>query len=253
MAWGDFAGVNAIELPDTNYLVLQDIAKKYDYMTTEIHRLTPVVMKGVRNRVYYFEDVVFRDKRQLKYDELPVYTKELIESMELAGQSALLIDGTGIGEAVYDLYTAIGLDPLKIIFTGGNSASVEKNKTEAAGMFGLVSGIKVPKVDLIQALQVYVQQGRLRQTKGLPFADDSREQFQNFVGKINEDTKHVKYENEDEEVHDDLVVTAAMGCWYTQHTRSFLYGGKSGGIAPADRKSSYNTNPFKEDEKIWRF
>ncbi len=251
--FGDFATVDTVVLPDTEYVVVQDLAKKFDYTTTEIHRITPelLVSPSRTSRVYYFEDVVFRDKRQMKYSQLPVYTKELMQSMELEGQCALVIDGTGVGEAVYDLYDDAGLDPLKIIFGSGNSPTIQadRNSFSVTSKFGKVSGIVVPKADLVGALQVYVQQGRLRQVEGLPFAEESRRQFQNFVGRINEKDKYVKYGNLDDEIHDDMVVTAAMACWYTQHTRKLL------SVRPTTHKGqrqTYNTNPFKEDEKAWR-
>lgn len=251
--FGDFAAVDTVVLPDTEYVVAQDIAKKFDYTTTEVHRIVPemIVSPSKTPRIYYFEDVVFRDKRQMKYSQLPIYTKELMQSMELEGQCALVIDGTGVGEAVYDLYDDAGLDPLKIIFGSGNSPSVQTDRAGFASTskFGKVSGIVVPKADLVGALQVYVQQGRLRQVAGLPFAEESRRQFQNFVGKINEKDKYIKYGNLDDEIHDDMVVTSAMACWFTQHMKKML------SVRPASPKlqrQTYNINPFKEDEKAWR-
>ena len=39
MGWGDFSSANSILLPDVEYIIGQDIAKKYDYTTTVIHRV----------------------------------------------------------------------------------------------------------------------------------------------------------------------------------------------------------------------
>lgn len=248
--FGDFPSINAIELPDVEYIIGQDIAKKVDYTTTVIHRIVPELIKGTTtNRIYKFEDVVFRDKRQLKYTELPVYTKELLESLDLAGNSVLLVDGTGVGEAVYDLYEDAALDPLKIIFGSGESVSVQRQRDKgnwSTSRFGSISAYVVPKVDLVGSLQVYVQQGKLRQAEGLAFMADVENQYRNFVGRINEKTKYVKYGNSSDEIHDDWVVADAMCTWYTQHTRGMV---RSRPYEMARNRDYYQTEPFKEDER----
>ncbi len=254
MAFGDFAAVNAIEVPDVEYIVAQDIAKKVDYTTTVVHRITPELMRGTtKNRFYMFEDVVFRDKRQLRYTELAIYTKELIESLELQGNSALLVDGTGVGEAVYDLYEEASLDPLKIVFGSGESATTQRQRDRdrwGTSRFGSVSAFVVPKVDLVTSLQVYVQQGKIRNAEGLPFMADVENQYRNFVGRINEKTKYVKYGNSSDEIHDDWVVADAMATWYTQHMKRMMKPRTLEEIR--GRGDSYRTNPFEEDEEIWQ-
>ena len=254
MGWGDFSSTNSILLPDVEYIIGQDIAKKYDYTTTVIHRVVPELVKGsYNNRVYFFEDIVFRDKRQMKYTELPVYTKELIDSLDIAGQCALIIDGTGVGEPVYDLYEDAFLDPLKIIFGSGNQVSTQRQRETtnwSTSKFGAISAFVVPKDDLVGALQVYVQQGKLRTAEGLAFEVDAKAQYQNFIGRINEKTKYVKYGNADDEVHDDIVVSDAMCCWYTQHMKKLLSAKPLD--AYAHRKDSYQINPFEEDDPIWQ-
>ncbi len=249
MNFGEFAAIGAIELPDVEYIVAQDIAKKVDYTTTVIHRITPELVKGsVANRIYYFEDVVYRDKRQLKYTELPLYTKELMESFELYGKSVLLIDGTGVGEAVYDLYEEAALDPLKIVFGSGESVSTQRQRDKAnwsTSRFGPISAFVVPKVDLVGSLSVYMQQGKIRQAEGLRFMVDVENQYRNFIGRINEKTKYVKYGNASDEIHDDWVVADSMATWYTQHMERML---KSKPMGTKPVKDFYQTNPFKEDE-----
>ena len=51
MGWGDFSSANSILLPDVEYIIGQDIAKKYDY-TTDFYG--KVVAKGnsVVNLIY---------------------------------------------------------------------------------------------------------------------------------------------------------------------------------------------------------
>lgn len=254
MAFGDFASTGEISLPDVEFIIGQDIAKKFDYTTTVVHRIVPELIRGsYDNRVYYFEDVVFRDKAQLRYSEITDYTNELIDSLDLAGQCALLVDSTGVGEAVFDLYEAAGLDPLGIIFTGGESVRTRRERplsSMGTSRFGSISNFDVPKVDLVGSLQVYVQQGRLRMAEGLRYEHDAQEQYRNFVGRINENTKYVKYGNASDEIHDDIVVADAMCTWYTQHMKKML---RSKPLAEfSARKDHYRTNPFEEEEDEWQ-
>lgn len=253
MAFGSFSSSNSVILPDTEYIIGQDIAKKYDYTTTVVHQIVPDIIKGsYDNRIYFHQYCVFRDKQQLKYTDLPSYTAELMDALDLYGRSILLIDGTGVGEAVFDLYEDAQLDPLKIIFSGGNQVSTQRQRETAkwsSSKFGAISGYVVPKDDLVHALVAYADGGTLINTEGLKYAYDAEAQFANFVGRINEKTKNVKYGNADDEVHDDIVVADAMCCWYSQHMKRLLRA------MPLEkfshRHDSYSNNPFEEDN-IWQ-
>ena len=243
-----------IRLPSAEYLLTQDIGKKQDDTTTLIYRITPEYIDswdGGR-RIMTFMDVVFMDKRRLTYDRLARFTQELVQSASLGERSTLLIDGTGIGEAVYDIYAAKGLEPVKIIFTSGETASIERSRLEQSKRFNDISGYKVPKVDMVSAAQVIFQQGRIRFAPDLMFRDECLEQLQNFVGKVNEKTENVKYENLTDEIHDDFVVNILMASWYVIHMDAETYidsDGPSYGmgyIMPFGRSSSYDTDPFSD-------
>lgn len=247
--FGEFATAKAIQLPTVSYVIAQDIAKSVDYTTTVIHQIRPETIISASNnessRIYTFEDEVFRDKVQLRYTELPQYTKELMSSLELSGRSALLIDMTGIGAAIYDMYDSFGLDPLGIVFSSGNASNVHTNRNSSRSRFANVSHISVPKSDLIAALKLSVEQGRLRIAKGLRYAEEAENQFRHFVGKFNVDTKKVKMENDSPEIHDDFVVTEAMCAWYVQHMKG-LY--KERAVKPRPQITSYKKNPFNDKE-----
>lgn len=245
--FGDFATANSIQLPSVTYVVAQDIAKSIDYTTTVVHQVKPeaLVTSGLQeSRIFTFEDEVFRDKVQLKYTELPQYTKELMSSLDLSDRSALLIDMTGVGAAIYDMYDSFGLDPLGIVFSSGNASNIHSGR-KSKSIFGTVTHISVPKPDLIASLKLSVEQGRLRMAKGLRYAEEAENQFRHFVGKFNETTKKVKMENDSPEVHDDFVVTEAMCAWYIHHMKGFY---KERTLKPAPKKSNYKHNPFLDKE-----
>ena len=237
--------------PFARHILSQDIGKKQDATTSGVFTITPEYFDGGdgRRRVTTFLDVGFLDKRRLSYMELGEYTQEMLQSLALGDQTALIIDGTGIGETVYDIYTSLGLEPVKIIFTSGETAAVEKNRTQFSKQFGAVSGYKVPKADMISASQVIFQQGRIRFAEGIDFRDECFQQLQSFVGKVNEKTHNVKYENLSEDIHDDFVTMIIQACWYVMHMDSRL-------MIPSDQRgmgavrsyggSSYSVDPFED-------
>lgn len=244
--FGSFATASSIVLPSTSYVIGQDVAKDQDYTTTVIHQIKPEAVPSASGspRVFVFEDEVFRDKRRLKYTELPVYTKELISSLDMEGRSALVIDKTGVGNAIYDMYDEAGLDPLGIIFSGGASAQMHTSQ-RIRSQFGQVSHITVPKADLIGALKLAVEQGRLRIAEGLMYAREAEAQFRHFVGKFNSQTGNVKLENDSPDVHDDFVVTEAMCAWYVLHMKGHF---EQRAKRPTPRSENYRNNIFNDKE-----
>ncbi|HNY34579.1 MAG TPA: hypothetical protein PKK68_07965, partial [Methanothrix soehngenii] len=60
------------------------------------------------------------------------------------------MDQTGVGAPVMDLFRQAGLDPVGVLIHGGDKASHEAESW------------RVPKRDLVGALQVLLQTGRLK-------------------------------------------------------------------------------------------
>ncbi len=217
-AFSQFGGPTQIELPAVQFIVAQDIAKNVDYTTTVVHRVTPKLVEGsTTGRIFYYQEKVFQDMVRLKYTELAEYTRELMQAVNVAHDCALVIDGTGVGGPVFDLYDEAGLDPLKIVFTSGESISVQSGARAGSSKFGIVQGYGVPKADLVGALVVAMEQGRMIRAADVPYKQQEIEQYQNFVGRINEKTKYVKFGNAQDEIHDDIIVADAMAVWYGDH------------------------------------
>ena len=243
--------MDEIFTPFTRHILSQDIGKKQDATTSGAFTITPEYYDSGdgRRRVITFLDVGFLDKRRLSYMELGEYTREMMQSLAFGDNCSLIIDGTGIGEAVYDIYTSLGLEPVKVIFTSGETAAVEKNRTQFSKKFGAVSGYKVPKVDMISAAQVIFQQGRIRFAESIDFRDECFNQLQSFVGKVNEKTHNVKYENLTDDIHDDFVTMIIQACWYVMHMDSSLVIPDDtrglGYVQPYSRQSSgYSIDPY---------
>lgn len=117
---------------------------------------------------------------------------------------ALLVDKTGVGASVVDSIVRAGLSPIAVTIHGGSSVTRDEH------------GYRVPKRDLVSAVQVLLQNGRLKIAEGLPLAETLRSELLNFRMKIDPKTAHDSYEHWREADHDDLVLAAAMACWFRQ-------------------------------------
>jgi len=143
-----------------------------------------------------------RPKLGTPYPAIVEKVQDLMQSPQLLNRTALVVDATGVGRPVVDLFRKAGLRPVAITITGGNTVTVGGG------------GYHVPKRDLVSTLQVLFQSGRLKVAGGLKLAPVLVEELLNFKVKINVKTAHDSYEAWREGIHDDLVLAVALACWY---------------------------------------
>jgi hypothetical protein len=114
----------------------------------------------------------------------------------------LAVDATGVGAPVIDLFKAetikAELRPIQIV--GGSNISTENGMT------------RVPKRDLVSAVQVGLQNKTLKIAAALPEADTLARELQNFTVKITDSANDV-YGAWREGTHDDLVLAVALALW----------------------------------------
>jgi hypothetical protein len=123
---------------------------------------------------------------------------------------ALVVDNTGVGVAVTDLLKGKGLRFTPVTITGGDTA----HKTGR--------NWRVPKRDLVAALEVPFHTGALKVAEGLTLWPTLKEELLNFRRKINLKTAHDSFEAWRESDHDDLVLATALACWQATRRRSVL-------------------------------
>lgn len=243
------------------YIVAQDVAKRRDYMTTHIYRRTPEVTyypeeTGRPPQVLNHLDLLYIEKSQgVNYIDQGRHTLELLQALNFVNNFDLLIDGTGVGEAVVDIYRELGMNPLPIVFISGDSPQAvyedfgkvfSRNKGGKFRGSQVLKEIRVPKKDLVHAGSIVMQQRRLRIAPGLEYVQDFRYQLENFTGKVNEKTGNIKYENASDEIHDDHVVTYLMAAWWLTYSRVTEKDQVAG-----NRSSTYKSfDPFDFVDKI---
>ena len=173
------------------------------------------------DRVIHYYDIKKIEQYQgLGYEEMADRIATIMQNPQLRMNTDLVVDGTGVGEAAVELIRKRGLYPIPIIFSGGDAPKTHHvefgrifSNSNAYWQAQVVKDISVPKKDLVDAGKVMIQQGRLRVAPGR-WNEDFKKQLSKFKGKVNENTRHTKFEAETEQDHDDLVVCFLLGCWW---------------------------------------
>jgi len=122
----------------------------------------------------------------------------------------LVVDATGVGVAVTELLRERRLSFRAVTITGGDKAHYS----------GEDRSYRVPKRDLVAALEVPFHTGTLKVAEGLKLWPTLREELLNFRRKIALRTAHDSYEHWRESDHDDLVLACALACWWARRGAS---------------------------------
>jgi hypothetical protein len=134
------------------------------------------------------------------YPDVVDRVEELLNDPLLADRTRLVIDGTGVGVPVMNMFQQRGRSLLPVMITGGDS-------TTYAGRI-----VRVPKRNLVSVLQVLFQSHRLKIAAGVDERDTLLRELANFSAKITI-AAHDTFEAWREGQHDDLVLALALACW----------------------------------------
>ncbi len=130
----------------------------------------------------------------------------------------LVVDRTGVGAAVCDLLRAARLPAMMydVTITGGDTVTRDG------------SHYRVPKRDLVGAVQVPLQAGRLHIARALPEVATLTGELLGFQYKIAPLTAHDSYGAWRENAHDDLVLAVALGLWAARRLRPAVLHSRPG-------------------------
>jgi hypothetical protein len=132
----------------------------------------------------------------------------LIRNQEQA-DPVLVVDGTGVGAPVVDMFRKCGMRPIAITITSGSHVSPD------TGLSG--AGFCVPKQDLIGALAVALQGNILKVSPKIPDSKAFLIELQNFKFRVT-GSGNASFNAEGKD-HDDLLMAVAMGIWYAGRHR----------------------------------
>jgi hypothetical protein len=206
------------------YLLGLDLGKKRDYTALAVLKQQAVPTGRQVNETEYQYDLVHLDRwRGRNYrDAIPVVDEVITKLRHVAFEEhfratgdgsvdggepviALVVDQTGVGEAVIEDLRAAGLACVGITIHGGDTTSTQPG------------GFRVPKRALVATVEVLLQNRRLRIASKLPLAGVLVSELDNFKTTITLSTGHDTYgaaEPWREGAHDDTVLAVALASWY---------------------------------------
>ena len=200
-----------------NFLIGVDLGQARDYTAIvilqrreilapeglNVEQYNPALQAGV-SIVNLFElRHIERPALGTSYPAIVDRLKIILSASELQTQLVVVVDQTGCGRPVLDMMRREGIGPLVgITVTGG--ATVQETE----------DGYHVPKKELVSALQIYLQSGRLKISSALPEAPTLRNEILNFRVKVRLKTGEESFEAWREGEHDDLVLATALPLWY---------------------------------------
>jgi hypothetical protein len=116
----------------------------------------------------------------------------------------LVIDHTGVGRPVYDMFVEAGLRPIGITITGGVSWHRET-----------CDQLHVAKILLVSTVQKFLQSGRLRIGARLKHAGTLQRELRDFRVQVTKAANEVYGAREGK--NDDILLSVAIVCFAAEH------------------------------------
>jgi hypothetical protein len=184
----------------SKFYVGLDLGQANDY--TALSVLEQIHSEGVAETSYHVRHL--ERVRNVPYPEIVSKVSSTLRSSALAGNVSLVVDQTGVGAPVVDLFRQAGLNPIGVMIHGGDRATNEGDTW------------RVPKRDLVGTLQVLLQGGRFKVAAKLALGPVLSQEMLNFKVKIDPVTAHDSYSAWREQDHDDLVLSVALAAWWAE-------------------------------------
>lgn len=192
--------------PAPAYAVGLDLGQAADFTALAVGELVPASPFEVHVR--HMERYPLRTP----YPDMVASVQALIARLRPMGRVLLIVDHTGVGRPVVDMFRAAQLKVPIWPVTIATSAMGQARRDEAGDW-------TVPKKDLVGALQSLMHTERLKIAKGLKEARTLQQELVNFRMKITA-AANLTYESWREGDKDDLVLAVAMACWAAQRWAS---------------------------------
>ncbi len=185
------------------YMLGADLGKSSDptaLCVTEHRKTFKHHVSGLRRQISERFDVRHLQRLPLgmSYPQIVAEVGRLAARPPIVG-CEIIVDATGVGAPVADLFDTTGLRVTRVIITGGLEQSWSSG------------GWHVSKTILISTLDARLHSGELRFSKGLAEAGTMAEELQDFQRKVSAAGRY-QYEARVGR-HDDLVLACAIALW----------------------------------------
>lgn len=135
------------------------------------------------------------------YPAVIQHVKATLNTVPLTRNSRLIIDHTGVGRPIFDLFQQAHMNPAGITITAGLDWSRESGEQ-----------YRVPKGILVSKLQAAIHTGLLKAATGLPEAEVLKGELADF-NVTHTQTGHAQFGARTGR-HDDLVLSVSVAFWY---------------------------------------
>lgn len=179
-----------------------DLGQAQDYTALAIAERTQTET-GVRYDVRHLQ----RFALGTSYPAIVTEVGRMMQAESLAGQCQLVLDFTGVGRPLGDLFKLAGLRPIAVNITSGQRVT---HSDDAPDDYG------VPKMVLVSTLQVLLQSQRIRFAEGLPEVPALIKEALGFQVKITDAANSI-FGAWREGQHDDLLLSVMLAVWYAEH------------------------------------
>lgn len=197
------------------YVLGLDLGQQNDYSVLSIFN---VKFDG-DNRPLYELPYMKRFSLKTSYVDIVDEVIAIITKYNLLLNYSLIVDYTGVGRPVVDLFRQKHLNPVALSITGGARTNWVTNVE-----------VNVPKKDIVTYLQLVLQNNRIALAHDLPLLRTLTQEFLSFQLKIRDNTTSVTSSYGGAYgVNDDIVMSMGIAIWlieYHSKRRLFAVGGR---------------------------
>lgn len=198
------------------YFVGLDLGQSQDYTALSVVERNPLPIEADAKTAKDGKKYTYGVRYLKRWHLGTSYTNIVADVDKLMGQinlkdSKLVIDGTGVGRAVVDMFRVgkLKAQAVSITITAGTLV------TPVAG------GFNVCKKDLVGVMQLLLQTQRLKIAPGLPEAKVLTKELSTFRVKVTAAANET-FEAWRERDHDDMVFAVALPAWYAERGKRKL-------------------------------
>lgn len=206
-----FTEADLREFPDSDYMrQLVENQEPFFYIGLDLGQASDPTAVIVLEKRLAYPDPLFAIRHLGRYQlgtPYPAIVADVASKLDRApADTRLLIDGTGVGRAVVDMFLTHPLLKSRRYYLHPVTITAGQQESHDQGYH------RVPKRNLVGCVQVLLQSGRLRIKEDLPETHILIRELMNFRVKISEHAND-SYSAWREDEHDDLVLAAALACW----------------------------------------
>lgn len=187
----DYTALAVVEIVEQN--VLEKVVRRVEGLHT-------VGYESVAQPAHFHCRHLERFALGVRYPAIVDSVASMLATPQLRGAS-LVVDGTGVGRPVVDMFREAGMKPVPVTITGGVAES------RSDGYW------HVPKRNLVGAVQAPLQDGRLKFAEGMALVPTLVQEMLNFQVKITTSANDT-YGAWREGTHDDLILAVMLAAWW---------------------------------------